>query len=95
MSLQPGSNPTPIDHELMSIDKLDKRVHCARYTNCLDHAVKREWASWSCSRCGVSEFLTYEQQREDLVGISKLAEELTPVKLNNPWFWRERHWRMK
>ena len=28
-----------------------KNIYCPFYRNCLDHAAKRHWKSWDCSRC--------------------------------------------
>jgi len=43
--------------ELRSVLKPDapvechRNLDCTRYDDCLDEAVRRGWASWSCARC--------------------------------------------
>jgi len=53
-----------------------RRVNCARYDNCLDYAISMYWDSWSCQECKVEEVLSYEQQQEDLEGLTLLLHAI-------------------
>jgi hypothetical protein len=43
--------------ELKALIKVESRIeeqrslYCERYDACLDEAVERGWASWTCARC--------------------------------------------
>jgi hypothetical protein len=50
-------NAVPGPEELKALIKMESRVetqrslYCDRYGSCLDQAVQKGWASWTCARC--------------------------------------------
>lgn len=69
VALLSRSKPTRLAHTLTEAQVEEhRRVYCARYANCLDHAHAGGWISWSCKECPVVEELPREKkEREDSV----------------------------
>lgn len=44
------ANPIP-SHPVDSPSKVERRVMCAGYGQCLDEAIRRNWGGFSCRRC--------------------------------------------
>lgn len=91
VSLLPGSRPLPADPPL-SVDALERtrRVDCARYDNCLDHAEGEQWGGWSCAACPVRDRMTQAEHRADLEGLAALLAEIAGpkgIRLRNAYFW--------
>lgn len=52
-----------------------RRLECAHYSQCLDHAVQERWKSWHCRGCEVTEELTPQQKYEQMFGLLELFGE--------------------
>ena len=54
-------NPTP-SSIVLSPSRVERRVMCVNYRRCLDKAVKRRWAGFSCRKCSVFYPLELEER---------------------------------
>jgi hypothetical protein len=54
--MKPTPNPRPHEpaHTPENAGQL-RRLHCARYDNCLDVAIRERWPGFSCGACEVRE----------------------------------------
>ena len=50
---------------------LKRRVHCARYDNCLTYAAAAGWAGFHCGACEVDELLSRDEWLRDLDGMTR------------------------
>jgi hypothetical protein len=48
-----------------------KNIYCPFYRECLDHAAKRHWKSWDCSRCPYKS----KKVKEDGLGVPGTGDE--------------------
>ncbi len=65
MTLREGSAPTKRS-EAMPHEVVSRRDTCARYDNCLDHAIASRWRSFHCEGCKVREVMSDEQASLDV-----------------------------
>ncbi len=45
-----------------------RNLFCAHYNDCLDHAVKKSWDSWNCSRCALRD--KFSSQETPVLGFT-------------------------
>jgi hypothetical protein len=69
------SKPTQCD-EPRSVDDVQRRMHCRRYSNCLEHAAARGWAGFDCTRCPIQEAKPLGELAADLPGMADLLRVL-------------------
>ena len=50
---------------LIQFSPIHRRLFCQHYNTCLDHAVRRWWQGFSCSRCPIIEQTKEERERND------------------------------
>ena len=57
---------TELERPIISLSSAVEHRHldCFRYDKCLDRAIKKNWKSFSCSRCAV--FKAYLKEKKEL-----------------------------
>lgn len=53
-------------------DASPRRLYCAHYSQCLDHACIHNWKSFSCLLCEVDIRITDTQVRSDMHGLADI-----------------------
>jgi hypothetical protein len=65
-----------------------RRLHCKHYDGCVDHAMRRNWESFSCEACPVHELIDrprWEREREGLIALAAaiLSEDPPEIHLED------------
>jgi hypothetical protein len=71
-----GSNPQP--SLPLFDDTVDgkRKLHCRRYGNCLEYAMKMDWESFDCLDCKVESMITKRAWENDLEGLAMLLRAI-------------------
>lgn len=73
----PNPKPSNVQEALRALeDGIDlRKLHCAKYSECLNRTVDLRWKGFKCIECAVEENISAEQEVSDMVGLMQVMTE--------------------